>query len=71
MNETPNTAFLLDSQSPLGGFGKAPDDYPDPFHAYLALAALAMTPAREQLGLARIDPVWNLAPDVRDRLLVP
>lgn len=28
-----------------------------------------MTPAREQLGLAEVDPVWNLAPEVRDRLL--
>ncbi|EKD02609.1 hypothetical protein A1Q2_03035 [Trichosporon asahii var. asahii CBS 8904] len=71
VNEEPNTAFLLNSQSPLGGFGKAPEDYPDPFHSYLALTALAMTPAREQLGLAEIDPVWNLAPEMRDRLLKP
>lgn len=30
-----------------------------------------MTPAREQLGLAVLDPVWNLAPELRDRLLQP
>lgn len=42
---------------------------PDPFHSYLALAALALTPAREQLGLKELDPVWNLAPARRDWLL--
>ncbi|KAJ9101154.1 hypothetical protein QFC21_003372 [Naganishia friedmannii] len=37
-----NTRALLDSQSPMGGFGKAQGDYPDPYHSYLALAALSM-----------------------------
>lgn len=27
----------------MGGFGKEPDDYPDPFHSYLAIAALALS----------------------------
>lgn len=69
VSEAENTAFLLNAQSPMGGFGKEPDDYPDPYHAYLALAALTMTPARDELGLREIDPVWNLGPEIRDRLL--
>ncbi|RSH78450.1 uncharacterized protein EHS24_002175 [Apiotrichum porosum] len=69
VNAPPNTSFLLDAQSPIGGFGKAPEDFPDPFHSYLALAALALTPARDELGLKELDPVWNLPPVARDWLL--
>ncbi|BEI79949.1 hypothetical protein CcaverHIS002_0104780 [Cutaneotrichosporon cavernicola] len=69
VNAPANTSFILDAQSPIGGFGKAPSDFPDPFHSYLALAALALTPAREELGLKAIDAVWNLPADARDYLL--
>lgn len=69
VNSPANLSFLLDAQSPIGGFGKAPEDFPDPFHSYLALAALALTPARDELGLKAIDAVWNLPFDVRDYLL--
>lgn len=69
VNSPSNLAFILDAQSPIGGFGKAPRDFPDPFHSYLALAALALTPAREELGIKAIDAVWNLPFDARDYLL--
>lgn len=69
VNAPANTSFLLNAQSPIGGFGKAPEDFPDPFHSYLALAALALTPARDELGLKEIDAVWNLPPAARDWLL--
>lgn len=48
-------AFLLSSQSPIGGFGKDPDDMPDPYHSYLALAALALSDPE----LTPLDPLWN------------
>ncbi|KAL1408754.1 geranylgeranyl transferase type-1 subunit beta [Vanrija albida] len=69
VNEEPNTEFLLDSQSPIGGFGKEPEEFPDPFHSYLALSALSLTGAREKLELAEIDPVYNMPPWARDWLL--
>lgn len=42
----------------MGGFGKEPDDYPDPYHSYLALAALALHGSAE---LKALDPRWNVA----------
>jgi geranylgeranyl transferase type-1 subunit beta len=56
-----NRAFLLSSQSPLGGFGKEPGDYPDPFHSYLALAALALSHSGRELALGELDASWNLS----------
>lgn len=69
VNEEPNAQFLLDSQSPIGGFGKEPDVHPDPFHSYLAIAALSLTSAREKLELEEIDPVYNMPLWARDWLL--
>ncbi|TXT10786.1 hypothetical protein VHUM_02291 [Vanrija humicola] len=69
VNEQPNTQFLLDSQSPIGGFGKEPDVHPDPFHSYLAIAALSLTSAREKLELEEVDPVYNMPLWARDWLL--
>ncbi|WVR03318.1 hypothetical protein IAU60_000309 [Kwoniella sp. DSM 27419] len=43
VNRDADRSFLLSAQYPLGGFGKEPEDYPDPFHSYLAIAALALT----------------------------
>jgi geranylgeranyl transferase type-1 subunit beta len=42
INKDEDKDFLLSAQSPMGGFGKEPEDYPDPYHSYLALAALAL-----------------------------
>lgn len=30
----------------MGGFGKEPEDYPDPYHSYLAIAALSLSVTR-------------------------
>jgi geranylgeranyl transferase type-1 subunit beta len=61
VNQEPNQSFLLSSQSPLGGFGKEPGDYPDPFHSYLALAALAMMQTGQDLELKELDVKWNVS----------
>jgi geranylgeranyl transferase type-1 subunit beta len=53
-----NRSFLLSAQSPIGGFGKDSDDMPDPYHSYLALAALAMSP---DSGLKPLDALWNVS----------
>lgn len=55
-----NRSFLLSAQSPIGGFGKDPEDMPDPYHSYLALAALAMSPGSE---LKPLDALWNVSED--------
>lgn len=60
-----DTAFLLSAQSPLGGFGKEPEDYPDPYHSYLALAALALTPDAQAVGIKPLDPLWNVSLETR------
>lgn len=44
----------------MGGFGKEPDDYPDPYHSYLAIAALALRP-NPDLDLKALDPRWNVS----------
>lgn len=37
----------------MGGFSKEPGEYPDPFHSYLALAALALpTVSSSQFAMA-------------------
>ena len=54
-------AFLLSAQSPMGGFGKEPEEYPDPFHSYLALAALAIMPSGREMGLRELDVKWNIS----------
>ncbi|KAF5335025.1 hypothetical protein D9758_016190 [Tetrapyrgos nigripes] len=42
-------SFLADCQFRFGGIGKAPGENPDPYHTYLALAALSMyTPFRSR-----------------------
>ena len=62
IDRSADRAFLLSSQSPMGGFGKEPDDYPDPYHSYLALAALALSYSGEEgLGLSLIDARWNVS----------
>ena len=43
----------------MGGFGKEPGDYPDPYHSYLALAALAMMKSGRELNLGGLDVRWN------------
>lgn len=65
INREEDRAFLLSSQSPIGGFGKEPEDYPDPYHSYIALAALALHDHYQGveggLGLKRLDPQWNVS----------
>lgn len=64
INAALDRSFLLSAQSPMGGFGKEPEDYPDPFHSYLALAALALHDARDgTLGLKELDATWNITTD--------
>lgn len=64
-----DVSFLLSAQSPMGGFGKEPEDYPDPYHSYLALAALAIHDERNlQFGLRRLDAKWNVSVETADWL---
>ncbi|ODO11775.1 hypothetical protein I350_00559 [Cryptococcus amylolentus CBS 6273] len=69
-----NQDFLLSSQSPFGGFGKEPEDYPDPFHSYLALAALSLSSLESSveqasLGLRELDVKWNCSRETARYLL--
>ncbi|WWC57956.1 uncharacterized protein I303_100491 [Kwoniella dejecticola CBS 10117] len=72
INRQADRSFLLSAQFPIGGFGKEPEDYPDPFHSYLALAALSLTHSQEEddvgLGLKRLHAVWNVGQDTADWL---
>ena len=61
INGPPNRSFLLSAQSPMGGFGKEPEEYPDPFHSYLALAALAIMNCGRDFGLRELDVKWNIS----------
>jgi geranylgeranyl transferase type-1 subunit beta len=61
LNEETNQSFLLSSQSPMGGFGKEPGDYPDPYHSYLALAALAIMKTGRELRLGELEVRWNIS----------
>ncbi|WWD05999.1 hypothetical protein V865_004084 [Kwoniella europaea PYCC6329] len=68
INRDADRTFLLSAQFPLGGFGKEPEDYPDPFHSYLALAALSLTHSElnakddnDGLGLKALDVTWNVS----------
>lgn len=69
-----NKAFLLSAQSPLGGFGKEPEDYPDPYHSYLALAALSLSLNRfgedkeNSFGLKTLDVRWNVSAETAEWL---
>ncbi|WVQ85531.1 hypothetical protein IAT38_007697 [Cryptococcus sp. DSM 104549] len=43
LNRQADKAYLVSAQFALGGFGKEPEDFPDPFHSYLGLAALSLS----------------------------
>jgi geranylgeranyl transferase type-1 subunit beta len=45
----------------MGGFAKEPEEYPDPYHSYLALAALAIMKTGRDLGLGELDVRWNIS----------
>jgi geranylgeranyl transferase type-1 subunit beta len=47
----------------MGGIAKEPEEYPDPYHSYLALAALAMENPTEEMGLKKLDQRWNVGTD--------
>ena len=69
VNSEENRSFLLSAQSPLGGFAKEPGEYPDPYHAYLALAALAMSSSiTEELELRTLDVRWNVSSETAEWL---
>ncbi|WVW81641.1 hypothetical protein I302_103636 [Kwoniella bestiolae CBS 10118] len=74
INREADRSFLLSAQFPLGGFGKEPEDYPDPFHSYLALAALSLTHSGTEdgdnagLGLKELDVIWNVSRETADWL---
>ncbi|WVQ93900.1 hypothetical protein IAU59_000978 [Kwoniella sp. CBS 9459] len=71
MNKEADRSFLLSAQFPIGGFGKEPEDYPDPFHSYLALAALSLTHSANDdvgLGLKALDVRWNVSVETADWL---
>lgn len=69
MNSQEDVSFLLSAQSPMGGFGKEPEDYPDPYHSYLALAALALHDERDsRLALKRLDAKWNVSAETAEWL---
>lgn len=64
VEERANAHFLYRCQANVGGFGKEPDDRPDPYHTYLSLASLALLRARgesfdESWTLPRLDPLLN------------
>ncbi|WVF66279.1 hypothetical protein IAT40_001019 [Kwoniella sp. CBS 6097] len=71
INKQADRSFLLSAQFPIGGFGKEPEDYPDPFHSYLALAALSLTHSAEDdvgLGLKALDVRWNVSAETAEWL---
>jgi len=51
-----NAKFLLNCQSKFGGFSKAPEEFPDPYHTYMSFAALSLLPseAAKDEGLGNI-----------------
>lgn len=57
--------FLLLCQSRMGGIAKFPGDYPDIYHTYLAMAALALSGYK---GVKPIDVSVNVSQDVLERL---
>ncbi|KAF8315601.1 terpenoid cyclases/Protein prenyltransferase [Clavulina sp. PMI_390] len=63
VNAEANAAFLERCQFRFGGIAKAPEETPDPFHTYMALATLSMYPPTKQFGddysLARLDVALN------------
>ncbi|WWD22811.1 hypothetical protein CI109_107305 [Kwoniella shandongensis] len=67
INREADRSFLLSAQSPLGGFGKEPEDYPDPFHSYLALAALSLS--HSQSELKPLDARWNISVETKEWLV--
>ncbi|KAJ1922395.1 geranylgeranyl transferase type-1 subunit beta [Tieghemiomyces parasiticus] len=53
-------AFLLATQRHIGGFGKAPSDYPDTLHSYMGLTAFSMM---GEPGLKELIPELNISMD--------
>jgi len=52
----------------MGGIAKEPEEYPDPYHSYLALAALSSGDRNANLGLKVLDARWNVGKDTVDWL---
>nr|ODN87186.1 geranylgeranyl transferase type-1 subunit beta [Cryptococcus depauperatus CBS 7841] len=67
INHESDKIFLLSAQFPLGGFGKEPEDYPDPYHSYLALAALSLS---QDISSSELAPLANEPVDNREQLKI-
>lgn len=67
-----NAKFLMDCQFKLGGFAKAPGEFPDPLHTYLSMAALSIYQPSWGVPLSSIDPLLNIRTEtgawLKDRL---
>ncbi|RKP36320.1 protein geranylgeranyltransferas-like protein type I beta subunit [Dimargaris cristalligena] len=59
--------FLLTTQRHIGGFGKAPTEYPDVLHSYMGLVAFSMM---GESGLAEIIPELNISKESYQKFLV-
>ncbi|PSR72010.1 hypothetical protein PHLCEN_2v12114 [Hermanssonia centrifuga] len=58
--------FLFKCQFKFGGVRKAPEGSPDPYHTYMAIATLSISPppnSDESLQLAHLDVLWNTTED--------
>ncbi|KZT59400.1 terpenoid cyclases/Protein prenyltransferase [Calocera cornea HHB12733] len=55
-----NAEFLMTCQFKLGGFAKAPGEFPDPLHTYLSMAALSIYPPSWGVPLSGLDPLMNV-----------
>ncbi|KAF5315135.1 hypothetical protein D9619_007231 [Psilocybe cf. subviscida] len=61
VDSTTLATFLARCQFKYGGIAKAPGETPDPYHTYMALAAISMYPPQVQGDAATIDS-WRFAP---------
>lgn len=65
--------FMDQCQFKFGGIAKSPGSYPDPYHTYLSLAALALCPTLESnpddpswCFKPGFDPLWNATEETAD-----
>ncbi|EGN98185.1 hypothetical protein SERLA73DRAFT_183095 [Serpula lacrymans var. lacrymans S7.3] len=69
VNTSALARFVASCQFKFGGIAKAPGEHPDPFHTYLALAALSLHPPQQDVSapsswiLQALDPLLNTKQD--------
>ncbi|THH27658.1 hypothetical protein EUX98_g6538 [Antrodiella citrinella] len=69
VNVTALASFLSKCQFKFGGIAKAPEDTPDPYHTYMAVAALALYPpegADKSYNLPKLNALWNTTEDTAE-----